>query len=182
MNLVFRVLLAVYAFFLTVLSLFAMVVTLKPQLFDRFTSYISYYLLQGLGTIIATFLVEFIFFALSLLFLFSGFKNDKDKKFISKHTNIGEIKISLNSIENIALTASKRLNGVRETKAYVNKLAEGISILVKIVVLPDINIPVLSEDIQQKVKKAVEESSGIQVNEVSVVVENLYAGYKSRVE
>ena len=44
------------------------------------------------------------------------------------------------------------------------------------------NIPLLSEDIQGKVKNAIEESFGIKVNEVKVLIENIYTGFKSRVE
>ena len=127
-------------------------------------------------------LVAFIFFALSLTFLLSGFRSDKDKKAVSKHTNIGEIKISLDTIENIALGASRKLNGVKEAKANLFKREDGVAIVVRTVVLPDINIPLLSEDIQVKVKKAIEDSTGIKVSDVRVVVENIYSGYRSRVE
>lgn len=184
MNLFFRILLAIYAFFLTFFSLIAIVITLKPELFGRVTDQLYYNILEGNGAVIITVTVEAIFFVLSLLFLFSGFRNDKDKKSVSKHTNIGEIKISLNSIENIALTTAKRSSGVRDTKAYVSKVGEGVSISIKTVVLPDINIPALSEDLQQKVKKSVEDSSGISVNDVAVIVENIAApaALKARVE
>ena len=94
----------------------------------------------------------------------------------------GEIRISLNTIENIALSASRRLNGVKETKTYVSKIGEDVSIYIKAVVLSDIHIPTLSEELQSKVKKAVEETSGINVTDVKVSVENIFTGYKSRVE
>jgi len=55
-------------------------------------------------------------------------------------------------------------------------------IFIKTIVMPDINIPALLEDIQLKVKKSVEETTGIVVNEVKVSVENTYTGYRSRVE
>jgi len=50
-------------------------------------------------------------------------------------------------------------------------------IFIKTIVMPDINIPALLEDIQLKVKKSVEETTGIVVNEVKVSVENTYTGY-----
>lgn len=182
MNLFFRILLAIYAFFLTIISLMSMVVTFKPELFDRLTYYVYNELLLNRTASIILFIVELIFFILSITFLLSGFKSDKDKKAISKHTNIGEIKISLDTIENIALAASRKINGVKDTKAYVIKHEDSVSVAIKAVVLAEINIPALSEDIQIKVKKSIEESSGVKVNDVSVVVENIYTGYKSRVE
>jgi uncharacterized alkaline shock family protein YloU len=181
-NIFFRVLLAIYAFCWTIASLFAITIALKPDVFNWLSYYISDVILRSPGTKFAMLLISFIFFILSLTFLFSGFRSDKDKKAVSKHTNIGEIKISLNSLENIALTASRRLSGVKDTKAYIYKRDGNVSIVIKAVVLADINIPLLSEDIQVKVKKSVEESTGIVVEEVKVVVENIYTGYKSRVE
>ncbi len=182
MNIIFRTILAIYAFCLTVVSVILMAMTLRHSLFTSITSYINEYVLPNKASNILMFIIELIFFALSIVFLLSGVKSEKEKKFISKANNVGEIRISLNTIENIALAASKKLSGVKETKAYVSKVGDDVSIYIKSVVLSDIHIPTLSEELQNKVKKAVEETSGINVTDVKVSVENIYTGYKSRVE
>ena len=184
MNLFLRILLAIYAFCLAVFSAIVMIVIARPEIFNSISNYIITSVLYNSGASIAAFVIVFIFFVLSLAFLFSGIKSGKDKKAVSKYTSIGEIKISLNSIENIALAAAKRLNGVRDTKARVYKLDDSVSIAINIVVMPDISIPALSEEIQTRVKKSVEESSGITVNDVKVFVDSIYSGitYKPRVE
>lgn len=182
MNLSFRILLAVYGFCLTIVSFILMIVTFRPDIFDRMAGFLSDQLSTNRNASFILFIVAFVFFSISLTFLLSGFKSSKDKKAVSKHTNIGEIKISLGAIENIALAATRKLNGVKETKAYVFKASDSVSVLIKTVVMADINIPALSEDIQVRVKKSIEDSSGITVSHVRVVVENIYTGYKSRVE
>lgn len=182
MNIIFRTILAIYAFCLTVVSVILMAMTLNHDLFSSTTEYITEFVLPNKASNILMFIVELIFFALSIIFLFSGVRSEREKKSISKANNIGEIRISLNTIENIALSASRKLNGIKETKAYVSKLGEDVSIYIKAVVLSDIHIPTLSEELQSKVKKAVEETSGINVTDVKVSVENIYTGYKSRVE
>lgn len=182
MNLFFRILLAVYAFCLTIVSIITMLITFRPYIFDLISNYLSESVLPNRNASFIMFLIAFLFFALSLTFLLSGVKSDKDRKAINKFTNIGEIRISLNSIESIALATSRRLNGIRDTKVDVRKVDDSVSIIVRAVILPDINIPVLSEEIQVKVKKSVEESSGIKVNDVRVLVENIHTGYKARVE
>lgn len=182
MNIIFRTILAIYAFCLTVVSVILMAMTLNHDLFSSTTEYITKFVLPNKASNILMFIIELIFFALSIVFLFSGVRSEREKKSISKANNIGEIRISLNTIENIALSASRKLNGIKETKAYVSKLGEDVSIYIKAVVLADIHIPTLSEELQIKVKKAVEETSGINVTDVKVSVENLYTGYKSRVE
>ncbi|WP_024831202.1 alkaline shock response membrane anchor protein AmaP [Ruminiclostridium josui] len=183
MNIILRVLLAVYAFFLTIASMFAMLVTIKSDILSEAYTYLYNDVLAHRNPSIIMFIVSSIFFCLSLTFLLSGFKPEGDKKAIIKYNKNGDIRITLNSIENIALATSRKLNGIRDSKAFVTKVGEGVSITVKAIVLPDINIPLLSEDMQQKVKSAVEDCTGVQVDSVRVLVESIFTGYKSaRVE
>jgi len=183
MNLGFRILMAVYGFCLTIVSIITMIVTLKPDLFDRIATNISFELQQNRNFSFILFIIGFIFFSMSLTFLLSGFKSPKDKKAVKKHTSIGIIKISHSALENIALNATRKINAVKDAKAYIYTAGEdAVSVTVKAVVLADVNIPILSEDIQVRVKKSVEESSGINVTEVRVIVENIYSAYKARVE
>lgn len=183
MNLGFRILMAFYGFCLTIVSIITMVVTLKPELFDIMVTNLSYELQQNRNFSVALFIISFLFFSMSLTFLLSGFKSPKDKKAVQKHTNIGLIKISHNALENIALSATRKINAVKDAKAYIETAGEDtVGVLIKVVVQSEVNIPTLSEDIQVRVKKSVEESTGINVNEVRVVVENIYTTYKARVE
>ncbi|AEY66424.1 alkaline shock response membrane anchor protein AmaP [Clostridium sp. BNL1100] len=183
MNIILRVLLAVYAFFLTIASMFAMLVTIKSDILSEAYTYLYNDVLAYRNPSILMFIVSSIFFCLSLTFLLSGFKPEGDKKAITKYNKNGDIRITLNSIENIALATSRKLNGIRDSKAFVTKVGEGVSITVKAIVLPDINIPLLSEDMQLKVKSAVEDCTGVQVDSVRVLVESIFTGYKSaRVE
>ena len=186
MNIFFRVLLAFYAFCLAVISAITMLITVKTDIFEIIYQYLDDYVFSNdsPGPRVAVFLIALLFFVLSLMFLLSGVKSNKDKKAVSKHTNIGEVRISLNSIENIALNASKKVNGVRDTKAYVKKIEDSVGVIIRIVVMPDMNIPAISADVQERVKKSVEESSGINVKEVKIVVDSIYSGAvnKTRVE
>lgn len=177
MNIFFRVLLAIYAFCLAVFSAICMIITIKTDIFQTIYENLDQYVFSNnvVEARIVTFLIALVFFVLSIMFLFSGFKSNKDKKAVSKHTNIGEVRISLNSIENIALNASKKANGVKETKAFVKKLDDSVAVTIKIIVLPEINIPEISGDIQARVKGSVEDNAGINVKEVKVVVEGIYS-------
>lgn len=86
------------------------------------------------------------------MFLLSGVRSERNRKSITRFNKIGEVKISLNTIENIALAASRRNNGVRDSKAYVKRTGENVSVHIRVVVMPDINIPALLEDIQKELK------------------------------
>jgi uncharacterized alkaline shock family protein YloU len=186
MNILFRILLAFYAFCLALFSAFGVYVAIDPNLFINISEHING-ILSTDGAIalrVTVFATALIFFILSIMFLLSGVKSNKDKKAVSKHTNIGEIRISLNSIENIASHTCKRINGVKESKTTVRKSEDGVQIEARMIVMPDMSIPVISEEVQGRVKKAVEEASGIMVKSVNVIVDNIYSGitYKARVE
>ncbi len=186
MKILFRVLLAIYAFCLAVVSAFAMYIVIDPQAYVDISESIIHVISTDNATAlrIVVFVTALLFFALSIMFLLSGVRSSKDKKAVSKHTNIGEIRISLNSIENIASNASKRSTGIRESKTLVKKAEDGVDIEVRVVVMPDISIPVISEEVQGRVKKSVEDASGITVKNVKVIVDSIYSGvtYKPRVE
>lgn len=186
MKILFRILLAVYAFCLAVFSAFAMYVAIDPDAFVNISGMITEVLStdNAAALRIAVFVTALLFFALSIMFLLSGVRSSKDKKAVSKHTDIGEIRISLNSIENIASNAARRSNGIKESKTMVRKLEDGVEIELRVIVMPDISIPVISEEVQGRVKKSVEDSSGVTVKNVRVIVESIYSGvtYKPRVE
>ncbi|MGI6778075.1 MAG: alkaline shock response membrane anchor protein AmaP [Acetivibrionales bacterium] len=184
MNIIFRILLAIYAFSLMVLSAFIMAVTIKPAFLDVIYFYFSNDVLSSKGSTIVMFIIAFIFFLISLVFLLSGLKSGRNKKSVGRQTNIGEINISLSTIESIVLAASKRVSGIKETRANVYKKDDKVSIVVSMIVYPEINIPELSESMQEKVKKEVEDISGVSVSDVKIVVENIHAGsiIKQRVE
>lgn len=186
MNIFFRILLAVYAFVMAVVSAVMMYLAVSTKMLYGALNLFKNILFgnSATGYRIAIFIVSLIFFTLSVMFLLSGVKSNKDKRAVSKHTNIGEIRISLNSIENIAFNTSKKVNGIRDSKISVAKLEDGVNIEIRIVIMPDLSIPAISEDVQERVKKSVEETSGVIVKQVKVIVDSIFSGtiYKARVE
>ncbi len=179
-----RIWLAFYAICLSAISFVVMIVSLWPVIYDRISDYFKNSMLQNRYTSFGIFIAAFIMFVVSIIFLTAGLRNSKEKKAVVKRTGIGEIRISLDTIENLALTATKRFNGVKETKAWINrnKREDNISVALRINVMPEMNLPSLSEDIQRKVKKLIEENAGVSVKNVKVTVDNIYTGYRSRVE
>ncbi len=176
MNIFLRILLAIYAFCLAIISLVTMMVSLKRDIFELLYDYAETYIFAG-SSMVPRFIVlgiALIFFIISLVFLFAGFKSNRDKKSVSKQTNIGEVCISLNSIESISLNAARKIGGIRDTKIIIIKREEAVAIKAKLVVLPDTNIPVVSEEVQAAIKRAVEENVGIGVKEIKVVIDSVY--------
>ncbi|MDP4180694.1 MAG: alkaline shock response membrane anchor protein AmaP [Bacillota bacterium] len=178
-----RIILGTYYVIIIIFTMAALFLTFMPDSFESLTGYISSSVFTNNICRFIILFVGLVGLAISVILLLSGTNDDADKRAVSKKTEIGEIKVSLNSIESIALAATKRLSGIKEAKASVIKGMEGVTVIIKAVVLSDVNIPTLSEDVQVKVKKTVEDTSGIRVTEVKVVVDNIFIGYnKNRVE
>ena len=107
MNIIFRILLAVYAFCLTVISLITVVLTLRPEMIERASEFLVNDVLPNRGISLFLLFVEIVFFGLSLMFLLSGVRSEKDKKSVRKINNVGEIRISLNAMKALHLMLRK---------------------------------------------------------------------------
>lgn len=104
---------------------------------------------------------------------------------INQRTDHGDIRISVETVENLALKAASRTRGVKDLKARVRVAEAGISILIRAFVDGEGSIPALSEEIQRNVTQQVDEATGIPVAEVSVYIANVTqapTSFKSRVE
>lgn len=105
---------------------------------------------------------------------------------IDQRTEFGDIRISLDTVENLALKAANRTRGIKDLKARVKVSQAGMEILIRAVVDGESPIPQLTEEMQGAVKQHVEDITGIPVSMVSVFVANIQQAssptFKSRVE
>ena len=175
MNLIFRILVAVYSLFLTIVCGFIMISPFgNKELMSMALDYINITCYQSKQYDIAIFLIGFILFVLNIIVLTSGLRLKKGTRYICAENDNGIVRISSNSIENIALALSKRFQGVKEAKAKVSFRDQKVEIAIKLTVVPDINIPALCKSIQERVKESVEASMEIKVKEISVNVEGVH--------
>jgi len=170
-----RIVLGVYAFVVGLACLISIILFANVGYFNRCYEALtgkspdSSYIYVSLG-------FSSLFFILSLVLFIISFKTGRVKKAVGRRTSIGEIRITLVSIENIVMNLLKRLPGVKEAHAKVAANEDNVSVGIRLVVFPDISLPTLSEDIQMKVKKTIEDNTGISVGEVKVVVDNIFNG------
>ncbi|MBC8080747.1 MAG: alkaline shock response membrane anchor protein AmaP [Gorillibacterium sp.] len=104
---------------------------------------------------------------------------------IDQRTEYGDVRISLETIENLALKSAARSRGVRDLKARIQVDNAGLNIELRCIVDGETSIPTFSEEIQSNVKAHIEEITGIPVAQVSVYVANVTHNahtFKSRVE
>ncbi|MFD0711054.1 alkaline shock response membrane anchor protein AmaP [Paenibacillus sp. GCM10027626] len=103
---------------------------------------------------------------------------------IDQRTEFGDIRISMETVENLALKVAGRQREVKDLRARIRLTDAGIDIALRAVVDGETSIPALTEEIQKSVKDHVEEITGIPVAIVSVYVANIIqtTSFKSRVE
>ncbi len=104
---------------------------------------------------------------------------------INQRTDYGDVRISMETVENLALKAASRVRGARDLKARVRVNESGLVVMIRAFADGEGSIPALSEEIQRTVSAHVEETTGIPVADVSVFIANIAqapATFKSRVE
>ncbi|TCS84034.1 alkaline shock response membrane anchor protein AmaP [Tepidibacillus fermentans] len=121
-----------------------------------------------------TVLVISVLLFLISLYLMAKSLQRKEVSPISKHSEIGDIKISMETLENLVIKITSRIKGVRELKAKVKPDDNGsMTVLVKIVFDGETPIPQITKEIQDLVKERLEQITGITVGQVHVMVSNV---------
>ncbi|MVP00155.1 alkaline shock response membrane anchor protein AmaP [Paenibacillus lutrae] len=125
-------------------------------------------------------------FLLSLRFFYISVRRSRTQaSSIDQRSEIGDIRISVETVENLSLKAAGRTRGVRDLRARVKVSEAGLDINIRTVVDGESSIPEITEEMQNAVKSHVEEITGIPVAHVSVYVANIVQSaptFKSRVE
>lgn len=169
MNLFDRFILTIYSFALIVLSCMAIGVTSGLIPADYVRPYIEQIFA---GTQPAYLITAIIFLIVSLRFFFSSFRRQKPKteKGIRQRSDLGEVNITLQTIQTIAERAARRIKGVRDLKTAVKVLESGNTITLRVSVDGETPLPDLTQRLQYDVKEQVESIAGVAIAEVIVIV------------
>lgn len=122
---------------------------------------------------IYTILVISALILINIVILIGMIKSNNNNLHLIKYTAEGEITITFETIKSIVYKAVYQIRGFKEIKVFVKPQGDKISIMIKGVILPELNIPQTVIEVQKLVKEKVEALVEIPVEEVKVVVENL---------
>ncbi|NLJ75234.1 MAG: alkaline shock response membrane anchor protein AmaP [Firmicutes bacterium] len=92
---------------------------------------------------------------------------------------LGEVRISINSIQGLVAQAAREIPGVNDVSVTVTD-SESLRVRLDIQVLPGHHIPQLSEELQKTVKDYLDSTVGISVAEVQVFVRGIISEAKAR--
>jgi uncharacterized alkaline shock family protein YloU len=130
--------------------------------------------------ILATAVVTLI---LALMSLGMAFRRRHEEKTIIHQTQFGEIQIAVSAVESLALRATKRIKGVKDAHVGVRADSTGLDVFIEVTVNPDLSIPQVSEEIRLRVDEYLQETIGIRMNSVKVLVTKVAGeAVKARVE
>jgi uncharacterized alkaline shock family protein YloU len=108
----------------------------------------------------------------SLRFFFYRVSQPSDHFLVLPGVN-GSIRISFETIEQLANRTGKLIRGVHEFETRVRSGESGVLLSVRVKALPDIDLAQMSTEIQQAVKSYVEKTSGCVVERITVNVTEL---------
>ena len=109
-------------------------------------------------------------------------KKPVDKLALLNRTDFGQVHFTFEAIDDFIGKAAMSIKGVHEIKSNIKSLPEGLALLLKVTINPDVNVPAVTEEIQKKVTEYIENFTGIKVLEVEVVIEKIRQKVKSRVD
>lgn len=180
MNLFYRILVAIYAFVSTILCGIIMISPFSDKkIMGAVLEYVKDTFLLSNQYDAMLFVFGIVFLALNIAVLTSGIKGKRSNSYYCTENETGTIRISANSIENIALGLSKRFNGVKDAKSKVRFTKQGVEVNVRLSVFPDVHVPNLCKSVQERIKESVENTMDISVSLVDVSVDNVYNATKT---
>ncbi|NLC76687.1 MAG: alkaline shock response membrane anchor protein AmaP [Clostridia bacterium] len=173
-----RALLSLYSFLTAVLALIVLFVALGWQ--EPF-HYFQVLLAQQetRWTIVA---VSALVFLLAVRLLFAGFRSEKVTHAPVQATGLGQVSITISTLENMIKRSVLKINGVHHVKPAIKTVPDGIAVFVKVQLAPEINIPQTTSEIQSAMREYLERYAGLKLVEARILVEDAPQEPKSRVE
>lgn len=124
-----------------------------------------------------------ILFGVAFTVFLSNFRSKPVKFTVIHETTLGAINITLPALENLVLKSAHQIQGIKEVKPLLKIVpGQGLAILLKVQVAPDINIPSVTESLQKAVKEYLLKTAGINVEAIRISVNRISWDGKSRVE
>lgn len=169
MGLVDRVILTIYTFALAFISLLSVLLALgwdEPERVLRIAMVTQ-------GGRVAVGLVGLVFFAVSVRLLYFAFNRPNRNRAVVHEAQLGEVRISLEAVENLVSRVARGIKGIRDVRPFVRMSPEGLEVRLRVWVSPDVGIPELTQHLQEEIVRYVRNVVGVGVMGVETFVENI---------
>ncbi|MBA4347930.1 MAG: hypothetical protein C0413_03660 [Clostridiales bacterium] len=141
---------------------------------DMVVDFVSlFYMFRENAMILAGSGLLLLLICIKLLFAGRGKKTDtRPASALMKQTEFGGTYISLEAIDSMVQKHCRAVPRVKDVHTTLQSTETGITLGIRLCVLPDTDVVTLSGELQKSVKENVEALTGIHVNEIGVLVES----------
>jgi uncharacterized alkaline shock family protein YloU len=122
---------------------------------------------------ILTFIILLVFVAVGFSLLFFGIKKEKQKAALIASYDSGTISIAVNALEDLAKRFVKQTGSVKGEAIKVLTLGEEVEVDLKIKILPEVNMPQITQELQSGLIQYIETYSGIKVARAKVMIASI---------
>jgi uncharacterized alkaline shock family protein YloU len=129
-----------------------------------------------LGSVSALFLI----FTIRLFFAGKKRPDPVPSYSLVKNSEFGSVYITVSALDTMVQKFCRSVSKIRECASAINLSKDGITINLKLSLLPDSNVPELTSELQKGLKEYIESLSGILVQEIGVLVISMSGMTKTR--
>ncbi len=101
------------------------------------------------------------------------------RKFIVHQAELGEVRLNVSCVKGLIREAVREISGIKEAEVVITDLEE-LKVRLRVRIFPDYHIPELSEELQRTVRDYLNNTAGILVQQVEVVVHGIADENKPR--
>lgn len=120
-------------------------------------------------------LLFFLAFLLGAWVIYPFFTQKIKKKInVINNTELGEVDVTLDALENLVQGVAIQQEEIEEIKTKLEPTEEGIKIHLTGKVYQSTMIPELTKNLQKVIKSYIEDTTGVRVEEVKILIDNIY--------
>lgn len=117
-------------------------------------------------------------FALYLIFM--SVKPKSDQRVVTHHTSHGLVNVSAATLTGLITQAVRQFDGVKNLSVAINEV-QPLNISIELQLLPDHNIPELSQSIQKKVTEYLYSTVGVNAESIDVLIKSIVSDNKQKI-
>lgn len=169
----------IFSLAILVLSIFIVLISTGFIEFSVASDYVKNNIFSAENNTITCITSIIVFLSALKTTVFLSKTSPKKKAAIMVDTTNGKVQIASDTIENTAKNVAKSNEEVKEVQVKMVKEKKGVSIYMALLVLPHTNILELSSKIQDEVKEAIQNTTGVKVYNVDIKIKNIADKNKS---
>jgi len=119
---------------------------------------------------------------LGIVVFFDNLKSASTPEGVIQELKLGRVVTTVQALESVVHKAVRQVRGVKEVKPIIRVDAAGLTVILNLVLVPDMKVSEIAQQVQENVKNQVSEIVGVEVLEVRIRVDNIGYDLNARVE